>query len=166
MVVGGFGDSSIRIYDVEAMADHRMRDAEGRLEAAGCSRTGGEADTACEVDDMDWEGDLGALRGQDGMDNLFAQGSVRRLSKKSLDSLQRRMPQDRDELTVLWGHAGPVYSVSWSANERYLLSSSSDCTIRLWSMDLGSNLVAYHGHSHPIWSVQASPQVWLFHPGH
>ncbi|KAI8569275.1 hypothetical protein RHMOL_Rhmol02G0266300 [Rhododendron molle] len=52
------------------------------------------------------------------------------------------------------GHSGPVYSASFSPVGDFLLSSSSDSTIRLWSTKLNANLVCYKGHNYPVWDVQ------------
>eukprot|EP00951_Prasinocladus_malaysianus_P049908 scaffold674874_cov46-Prasinocladus_malaysianus.AAC.1 len=174
MVVGGFSDSSIRIHDVEAAAAHRARKAasdDGDPAAADRSeserqRTQNQQQQrgANDLDDMDWEGDGVQQQQQqqktDDDDKAKAAKGKKQSNKATRDVEPRRAsPGHREELICLWGHSGPVYSVSWAANERYLLSSSADCTVRLWSMELGTNLVAYRGHNYPVWAVEASPQV-------
>lgn len=58
----------------------------------------------------------------------------------------------------LSGHIGPVYSVNYSeTNSNMLLSSSGDGSIRLWSMELASNLSVYYGHMLPVWDVSFAP---------
>ncbi|KVH91667.1 hypothetical protein Ccrd_006296, partial [Cynara cardunculus var. scolymus] len=57
----------------------------------------------------------------------------------------------------LKGHSGPVYSASFSPLGDFLLSSSSDSTIRLWSTKFNANIVCYKGHNYPVWDVQFSP---------
>jgi transcription initiation factor TFIID subunit 5 len=72
----------------------------------------------------------------------------------------------------LIGHSAPVYSVSFSPSiagpenagatvpstaPRLLLSSSSDKTIRLWSLDAWACLVVYKGHEGPVWNVRWGP---------
>mmetsp|Transcript_8326 Transcript_8326/g.25027 ORF Transcript_8326/g.25027 Transcript_8326/m.25027 type:complete len:687 (-) Transcript_8326:148-2208(-) len=59
--------------------------------------------------------------------------------------------------TKLVGHSGPVFSVDLSLCGRYLLSGSEDGTVRLWSVQLKTDLVAYRGHNHPVWSVAWGP---------
>uniref|UniRef100_A0A0D3GJB2 TFIID subunit TAF5 NTD2 domain-containing protein n=1 Tax=Oryza barthii TaxID=65489 RepID=A0A0D3GJB2_9ORYZ len=59
--------------------------------------------------------------------------------------------------TLFQGHSGPVYSAAFSPFGDFLLSSSSDSTIRLWSTKLNANLVCYKGHNYPVWDVQFSP---------
>ncbi|KAH7839702.1 hypothetical protein Vadar_007575 [Vaccinium darrowii] len=64
--------------------------------------------------------------------------------------------------TLFRGHSGPVYSASFSPVGDFLLSSSSDSTIRLWSTKLNANLVCYKGHNYPVWDVQFSPAGHYF----
>ncbi|KAF2096839.1 WD40 repeat-like protein, partial [Rhizodiscina lignyota] len=88
----------------------------------------------------------------------------------------------------LVGHSGPVYAVSFSPStvnpstsssaqtngtstesskypstkSQYLLSSSADKTIRLWSLDVWQCLVAYRAHDSPVWDVQWGPFGYYF----
>ncbi|KAL8944744.1 MAG: hypothetical protein Q9211_000460 [Gyalolechia sp. 1 TL-2023] len=68
----------------------------------------------------------------------------------------------------LIGHSGPVYAVSFApatassdkqpiTKAKYLLSSSADKTVRLWSLDAWSCLVVYKGHDGPVWDVTWGP---------
>ena len=72
----------------------------------------------------------------------------------------------------LIGHSGPVYAVAFQpsatrpddfvegdvpTNPRYLLSSSADKTVRLWSLDLWQCLVVYKGHDRPVWDLRWGP---------
>ncbi|KAL3533367.1 hypothetical protein ACH5RR_006888 [Cinchona calisaya] len=59
--------------------------------------------------------------------------------------------------TLFQGHSGPVYSATFSPFGDFILSASSDSTIRLWSTKLNANLVCYKGHNYPVWDVQFSP---------
>ena len=58
---------------------------------------------------------------------------------------------------VLRGHSGPVYGVSFSRDDNYLISCSQDGTARLWGMTTRSCLVRYHAHASPAWQVCFSP---------
>lgn len=68
----------------------------------------------------------------------------------------------------LIGHSGPVYSVAFdpvagsAAAPRSLLSASQDGTVRLWSLDTYTNLVAYRGHKDPVWDVEWGPMGVYF----
>ena len=83
----------------------------------------------------------------------------------------------------LVGHSGPVYALSFSpsiaitepatndnsltttseeSQPRYLLSSSADSTIRLWSLDTWTNLVVYRSHQSPVWDVRFCPHGHYF----
>ena len=46
-------------------------------------------------------------------------------------------------VTCLRGHTGAVYGVDFSPDQQLLLSASADSTVRLWSTELGANLVMY-----------------------
>lgn len=63
---------------------------------------------------------------------------------------------------TLIGHSGPVYGLSFSSNQRWLLSCSEDCTTRLWNVETASNIVVYKGHQYPIWDVTFSKIDYLF----
>ncbi|PSN62614.1 WD40 repeat-like protein [Corynespora cassiicola Philippines] len=77
----------------------------------------------------------------------------------------------------LVGHAGPVYAVAFSpstanpdpngppTHSQYLLSASEDKTIRLWSLDMWTCLVAYRGHDNPVWDLQWGPYGHYFLSG-
>ncbi|KAI7889043.1 WD40-repeat-containing domain protein [Mucor mucedo] len=60
------------------------------------------------------------------------------------------------------GHAGPVYGVSFSHDNQYLISCSEDQTVRLWSLDTFTNLVCYKSHNYPIWDVDFGPYGFYF----
>ena len=44
---------------------------------------------------------------------------------------------------MLWGHSAAVNAVDFSPDLRLLFSASVDGTVRLWSLGLAANLVAY-----------------------
>ena len=60
------------------------------------------------------------------------------------------------------GHSKAVYSVDYSLDHKFLLSSSADKTIRLWSTENHNNLVCYKGHLYSIWDVSFSPLGFYF----
>ncbi|EEP81885.1 conserved hypothetical protein [Uncinocarpus reesii 1704] len=77
----------------------------------------------------------------------------------------------------LYGHSGPVYAVAFApaiansddaevkTNTRWLLSSSGDKTIRLWSLDLWQCMVVYKGHGQPVWDLAWGPYGHYFVSG-
>lgn len=81
----------------------------------------------------------------------------------------KKLRQKGGSTTIkLVGHSGPVYGLSFDplsgpgAPPKYLLSSSQDATVRLWSLDTYTNVVAYKGHREPIWDVQWGPKGVYF----
>lgn len=79
------------------------------------------------------------------------------LDGRPLKSVLKRDRQNNDSLRKLIGHSGPVYSISFSPDNRYMISGSEDKTVRLWSLDTYTALVSYKGHNLPIWDVKFSP---------
>lgn len=79
------------------------------------------------------------------------------LKGSPLKSVIKDDPNNGHTVRRLVGHAGPVYGLSFSPDSRFLLSSSEDKTVRLWSMDTYTALVSYKGHNHPVWDVAFSP---------
>lgn len=76
--------------------------------------------------------------------------------------------EDENKVSCMYGHTGPVYAVdSWTggakdmnggtyASNPLVLSGSGDGTVRLWSAELGTNLLSYQGHVLPVWDVSFS----------
>ncbi|ODQ66045.1 WD40 repeat-like protein, partial [Nadsonia fulvescens var. elongata DSM 6958] len=77
------------------------------------------------------------------------------LNGKKLNSVLRNDQPTSSRKLV--GHSGPVYGLSFSPDSKYLVSSSEDKTVRLWSLDTYTSLVSYKGHNHPVWDVAFSP---------
>ncbi|GAA5934712.1 transcription initiation factor TFIID subunit 5 [Sporobolomyces koalae] len=82
--------------------------------------------------------------------------------------LQKLYHPSAPQTRKLVAHSGPVYSLSFdpvpgpSSAPRYLLSCSSDTTIRLWSLETYTNLVVYRGHREPVWDVEWGPRGIYF----
>uniref|UniRef100_A0A3P8XID6 Transcription initiation factor TFIID subunit 5 n=1 Tax=Esox lucius TaxID=8010 RepID=A0A3P8XID6_ESOLU len=88
------------------------------------------------------------------------------IDKESDDVLERIMDEKTaSESKILYGHSGPVYGISFSPDRNYLLSSSEDGTVRLWSLQTFTCLVGYKGHNYPVWDTQFSPYGYYFVSG-
>ncbi|XP_043271276.1 transcription initiation factor TFIID subunit 5 [Venturia canescens] len=86
---------------------------------------------------------------------------------READDVLVRMMDDRTAETsrTLYGHNGPIYSLSFSPDRNLLLSSSEDTTLRLWSLHTWTCVVCYKGHLYPVWSVRFSPHGYYFATG-
>ncbi|KAF1810571.1 putative transcription initiation factor TFIID subunit [Eremomyces bilateralis CBS 781.70] len=101
------------------------------------------------------------------------------LDGKPLPSLASQISGEQTKPSAsqrLVGHSGPVFAVSFSpstvnpstdaeaptTHSRYLLSSSGDGTVRLWSIDAWACLVVYKGHAGPVWDVRWGPYGHYF----
>ena len=62
----------------------------------------------------------------------------------------------------LQGHRGPVNSVAWSPDGKWLASGSDDATVQTWEADTGKLVRELQGHRGPVNSVAWSPDgKWL-----
>ena len=71
-------------------------------------------------------------------------------SRLTTGERQRRSTADH---SLLLGHHGPVYGTCFSSNGEFLLSTSEDCTVRLWNVERKTSVVSYRGHAYPVWDV-------------
>ena len=89
-------------------------------------------------------------------------------SLRVADGISKLYEPDAPQTRKLIAHSGPVYSLSFdpvpgpAGPPRYLLSSSADCTVRLWSLETFTNLVVYRGHREPVWAVEWGPRGVYF----
>ncbi|XP_047338133.1 transcription initiation factor TFIID subunit 5 [Impatiens glandulifera] len=90
--------------------------------------------------------------------NSNLQGEQDSTPNDYMQSLTGRRPY-----TLFRGHSGPIHSACFSPLGDFLLSSSSDSTVRLWSTrNINANLVCYKGHNYPVWDVKFSPAGHYF----
>ena len=61
------------------------------------------------------------------------------------------------QLAELTGHAGAVYSISWSPDGNLLASGSSDGTIRIWDATTNELVRAVETQQDSVWGVAWSP---------
>lgn len=78
------------------------------------------------------------------------------------NDLNRQRERHGSDYKRLVGHSGPIYGLSFSPDNKYLLSCSEDKTVRLWSTQTYSNLVVFKGHNSPIWDVEFGPFGFYF----
>ncbi|KAI8330249.1 WD40-repeat-containing domain protein [Choanephora cucurbitarum] len=62
----------------------------------------------------------------------------------------------------LVSHSGPVYGISFSHDNQYLISCSEDQTVRLWCLKTFKDVAVYKSHNYPIWDVDFGPFGFYF----
>lgn len=62
-----------------------------------------------------------------------------------------------NEVVVMRGHGGPVYSLGFAPQSNVLLSCSEDTTVRAWNLSTFTNVCLYRGHGYPVWDIDVSP---------
>ena len=60
-------------------------------------------------------------------------------------------------MAVLSGHTDGVNCVTFSSDGKSLVSGSSDKTVKLWDVQTGGVVKAFHGHTGRVWSVAILP---------
>lgn len=63
------------------------------------------------------------------------------------------------------GHSAPITCLSLSFDSSYFVSGSADCTIRLWSLQLGQCLAVFKAHISTVWSLKIGPRGYHFASG-
>jgi len=88
------------------------------------------------------------------------------IDKDSEDVLVRMLDERTGEHTrTLLGHYGAVTSCDISPDRALLLTSSTDGTMRLWSLHTWTCVIVLRGHIQPVWSCQFSPHGYYFISG-
>ncbi|XP_015189399.1 PREDICTED: LOW QUALITY PROTEIN: transcription initiation factor TFIID subunit 5-like [Polistes dominula] len=87
------------------------------------------------------------------------------LAKTDIKNLDKEKFEEVGSTYRLIGHSGPVYCVKFFSSNKFLLSCSQDCTVRLWSLDLLTQIGVYKSHVFPIWCVDVAPNDFYFASG-
>ncbi|EOB11141.1 Transcription initiation factor TFIID subunit 5 [Nosema bombycis CQ1] len=87
------------------------------------------------------------------------------LAKSDIKNSEGEKFEEVGQSFRLIGHSGPVYCVKFFSSNKFLLSCSQDCTVRLWSLDTLSEVGVYKTHVFPVWSVDVAPNDFYFASG-
>ena len=85
--------------------------------------------------------------------SLSARATTTAASSLSHVTTESHTSHSAPDHKVLLGHHGPVYGACFSSNGQFLLSTSEDCTVRLWNIQKRSSVVSYRGHAYPVWDT-------------
>ena len=91
--------------------------------------------------------------------NKLTSGDRQIVSYTSIDAVDRnlqRVVYGVQERNRLMGHSAPIWDVTFSPDDKYLLSGSQDNTAKLWQLD-GTLVRTYRGHQAAVRSVDFSP---------
>ncbi|CAK9298234.1 unnamed protein product [Gordionus sp. m RMFG-2023] len=66
------------------------------------------------------------------------------------------------DIKLLTGHTEAITALSISHDKLYILSSSQDGTIKLWSLLVYKDIICYKGHMLPVWDVKFGPYGHYF----
>lgn len=61
------------------------------------------------------------------------------------------------DLTTLRGHTNEVGTVAFGPDGSWVVSCSSDGTVRMWDLRTGTELRRFEGHTKPVWTLAVSP---------
>ncbi|KAI8368554.1 WD40-repeat-containing domain protein [Blakeslea trispora] len=85
------------------------------------------------------------------------------LKGKKLQSKQEaEQGLEGSDYKKLVSHSGPVYGISFSHDNKYLISCSEDQTVRLWCLETFTNVAVYKSHNYPVWDVDFGPFGFYF----
>ena len=63
--------------------------------------------------------------------------------------------------TILKGHSDTVYSACFSPNGQYIVSTSADCSIRIWDVSTGLCIKTLKGHTGAVYYAEMNPDGTL-----
>ncbi len=164
--LSGSGDGTARLWDVGTGRELcRYLDWRGRGEITAVAMSAdnrlvvaGTATGAITV----WELDSG---------HVWARliGHQQRVRCVCFNAVGTRVLSASDDHTLLWwqtqggclqtlrGHERPVTSASLSADGKFALSASADCSLKLWELTTGRCLHTFEGHAGGVTSAVLSP---------
>ncbi|KAM7255708.1 hypothetical protein ACFE04_008606 [Oxalis oulophora] len=136
LVAAGFSDSSLKIWDMAKL---------------------GQQEDSCECPSHRFSSVVFSLKAILVLNSSMVSAVLQGENDNTPTEQVIQSNVDKRPYTLYTGHSGPVYSASFSPLGDFILSSSADSTVRLWSTKLNANLVCYKGHNYPVWDVQFSP---------
>ena len=118
-----------------------------------------EAHTLIKRPDLLWQQLFNRLQWEEGSVKKIVSEKKRQHSINCKNWVRTRMPlQESDELIrTLEGHTEAVNSVAISPDGGWIVSASSDCTLKIWDSSSGIETQTLNGHSSDVTSVAVSP---------
>ena len=163
MIVGGFEDSSIRLWKLnpyEKKPSYTTRNL-SQIELAFQDTQDDDQDDMTEYSTTESNNGIGNNGvgnngiGNNGVGNYDVRNNGVRNNGVRNNGVRNsnEVNEERIDLGILRSHGGPVYGVSLIPKTNILLSCSEDTTIRAWDISSHDNVAIYHGHHQPIWAI-------------
>lgn len=123
-----------------------------------------QGDNVSEVNDGNY------INRRDEEDVTFGQQQMNAEIKKNIDNedLLDAKPKDFEynmRSKSYYGHSAPITCLDLNYDDEFMISSSVDCTVRLWNLQLGQCLSIYKMHLRTVWSVAFCPKGAHFASG-
>ncbi len=157
--LSGSSDNTARVWDVET--GRCLQIFEGhtdRVRSVAWSVDQRRAlsaawDDTVRVWDVETGRCLQIFEGQNGAECVVWSVDQRRALSCGNDTVRLWDVETGHCLQIFEGHTGQIWKVAWSADQRFVLSSSNDQTVRLWDVKTGRCLRILEGHTSQVLSV-------------
>lgn len=157
-LVGGFEDSSIRLWNLKPSLQSWISKSDSSNSSFGMNKGDNKSNKEVNANSNVEDNEDGGVN----INHIHLSGDY-------IEDVHKRnkiKSRSTDGSSVYRGHSGSVYSCSFTYDSSHMLSASQDSTVRLWDINNRKCKVCYSGHSsYPVWCVDSSPVCDYFSTG-